>query len=260
MDHDMAERLTLHGELADGIGSGELRLLFQPVFDLEDGTLRSAEALVRWEHPRLGLLTPDRFISLAESTGLIEPLGSWVLHEACRVAATWPEDVGIAVNISPRQLDDDRAVDAVRHALASTGVAPSRLVLEITESVLARDPAAMVPRLEALHDLGVRIAVDDFGTGYSSLSVLVELPVDILKIDRTFIARMLERPSARDLVQVLIEMGRTLGLDVVAEGIEEVEQALALRQQRCQFGQGFLYARPLPVHDFAQLLEPVPQA
>jgi diguanylate cyclase (GGDEF)-like protein len=255
MDHAATERLALHAALVDAIPNGELRLLFQPVLELDDGRLRGGEALVRWEHPTLGLLTPDRFVGLAEDTGLITPLGTWVLREACRVATDWPEDVTIAVNLSPRQLDDDGVVEVVADALAGSGISPSRLVLEITENVVAQNQELVVPKLEALRALGVRIAVDDFGTGYSSLNALVHLPVDILKIDRSFITRMLEQPAAADLVQVLIDMGRTLGLEVVAEGIERLDQALALRAQRCQLGQGFLYSRPVPAGEFRRLLD-----
>jgi predicted signal transduction protein with EAL and GGDEF domain len=255
MDHDASERLALHADLAEAVTGGQLRLLYQPVVDLADGSLRGAEALVRWQHPTLGLLTPDRFIGLAEDTGLIGALGRWVLHEACREAAGWSTDVAIAVNLSPRQLDDPAIVREVADILDASGLHPARLILEITESVLAHDVDAMIPRLEALRALGVRIAVDDFGTGYSSLSALVHLPVDILKIDRVFIARMLERTAAADLVQVLIDMGGTLGLEVIAEGIEQTDQVLALRAQHCRFGQGYLFSRPVPATELVRLLD-----
>jgi diguanylate cyclase (GGDEF)-like protein len=251
MDHAAGERLSLHADLANAITAGQLRLLYQPVLDLADGSLRGGEALVRWQHPELGLLTPDRFIGLAEDTGLIGMLGKWVLDEACEQALSWPDDVAIAVNVSPRQLDDPGIVLEVAAALERTGILPRRLILEITETVLAHDADTVVPRLHELRALGVRIAVDDFGTGYSSLGALVHLPVDILKIDRAFITGMLQQEAAADLVQVLIDMGRTLGLDVVAEGIEEMEQALALADRHCQLGQGFLYSRPVPAVEFA---------
>ena len=254
-DEAFAERLSLHGDLADGIAGGELRVLYQPVFDLATGRLRSGEALVRWEHPRLGLLTPDRFIALAEETGLIIPLGEAVLEEACRQAASWPEDLAIAVNLSRRQLDDPQIVSVVDGALRRAGVAPERLVLEITESVLARNIESAVLRVTELRSLGVRIAIDDFGTGYSSLGSLMALPVDVLKIDRTFINGMLERPAAAALVQVLIDMGRILGLDVVAEGIEEMEQALRLHDQSCDQGQGYLFSPPVTPEKFRVFLD-----
>jgi diguanylate cyclase (GGDEF)-like protein len=254
-DDAFAERLSLHADLADGIAGGQLRVLYQPVFDLATGCLRSGEALVRWEHPRLGMLTPDRFIGLAEETGLIIPLGEAVLEEACREAATWPDDVALAVNLSRRQLDDPQIVSVVDGALRRAGLAPERLVLEITESVLAKNIESAVERVTELRSLGLRIAIDDFGTGYSSLGSLVALPVDVLKIDRTFINGMLERPAAAALVQVLIDMGRTLGLEVVAEGIEEMEQALTLHDQRCDQGQGYLFSPPVTPEKFRLFLD-----
>ena len=250
--HDTAtERLSLHADLAGAIESGQFRLLYQPVFDLETGMLRSGEALVRWQHPRMGLLGPDKFIPLAEDTGLIVPLGLWVLEAACTEALSWPDDVGVAVNLSPRQLEEESFVDDLRAVLRRTGLRPGRLVLEITESVVAQDGAAVVARLASVRDEGVRIAIDDFGTGYSSLGSLMQLPVDVLKIDRSFVATMLERPAGTALVKVLIDMGRTLGLEVVAEGIETTDQAWTLINHQCQLGQGYLYSRPVEPDDFA---------
>lgn len=259
MSHGAAERLSLHSDLADAIELGQLRVLYQPVFDVAEGHLRGGEALVRWEHPQLGLLPPDRFIGLAEDTGLIRPLGAWVLQQACEEAAAWPGDLSVAVNLSPRQLEDDDIVRAVTAVLDRTGLAPGRLVLEVTESALARDPGAMVERLTALRATGIRIAIDDFGTGYSSLSALVQLPLDVLKIDRSFVDGMLDRPAAADLVQVLIELGRTLGLEVIAEGIETSEQLRALAARGCPQGQGFLFSPPVTGSAFARfVLAPAP--
>jgi len=254
MDDAAAERISLHVDLAGAIDEGRLRLLYQPVFELETGLLRSGEALVRWQHPTLGLLPPDRFIGLAEDTGLIVPLGRWVLEAACTEALGWPEDVGIAVNLSPRQLEQDGFVDEVRAILRKTGIRPSRLVLEITESVIAQDVESIVARLSAIRGEGVRIAIDDFGTGYSSLGSLMQLPVDVLKIDRSFVATMLERPAGTALVKVLIDMGRTLGLEVVAEGIEQEEQASTLLSQQCDQGQGFLYSPPVEPAEFTAIV------
>jgi diguanylate cyclase (GGDEF)-like protein len=251
MDDLATERLCLHVDLAEGIPRGDFELRYQPVFDLATGELRSGEALVRWKHPTLGLLTPDRFIGLAEDTGLIIPLGQWVLDEACRQAARWPDDIGIAVNLSARQLDHPTLLEDVAHTLATTGIRPARLVLEVTESVVVRDMDTTVRRLADLRALGVRVAIDDFGTGYSSLSSLLELPVDVLKIDGSFVSTMLERSEATSLVRLVVEMGHLLGLDVVAEGIEDAEQARALQQNQCQLGQGFLYSRPVDAATFA---------
>jgi EAL domain-containing protein (putative c-di-GMP-specific phosphodiesterase class I) len=254
MEDAATERLSLHIDLAEGLTRGEFRVLYQPIFDLATGELRGGEALVRWIHPTLGLLTPDRFLGLAEDTGLIVPLGQWVLEEACRQAGEWPEHIGIAVNLSARQLEHDSLIDDVARTVAASGIRPARLVLEITESVVAYDRAATVQRLGALRALGVRIAIDDFGTGYSSLSSLLELPIDMLKVDNSFVGDMLERPEASALIQVVIEMGRTLGIEVVAEGIEDVEQAVALQHHRCHQGQGFLYSEPVDAVAFAAFL------
>jgi diguanylate cyclase (GGDEF)-like protein/PAS domain S-box-containing protein len=259
MHDSAAERLSLHADLAAAIKAGEFRLLYQPVFELETGTLRSGEALVRWQHPTLGLLSPDRFIGLAEDTGLIVPLGRWVLETACAKALEWPDDVGVAVNLSPRQLERDEFVDELREVLRSTGIRPARLVLEITESVIVQDVEAIVARLSAIRAEGVRIAIDDFGTGYSSLGSLMQLPVDVLKIDRSFVSTMLEQPAGTSLVKVLIDMGRTLGLEVVAEGIERADQAWTLMSQQCHQGQGFLYSPPVEPEEFADFLgHPLP--
>ena len=252
MDHAASERLELHADLTDAVARGQLLLHYQPVLVLADGSLRCGEALVRWQHPTLGLLPPDRFIPLAEDTGLIGAIGLWVLQEACQQAVDWPEEVGIAVNLSARQLDDPGIVKEVADVLARVGLRPERLVLEITESVMACDIDVVITRISQLRALGVRIAIDDFGTGFSSLSALVQLPVDILKIDRCLIAQMLDQPAAVGLVQILIDLGRTLGLEVVAEGIEELAQATALRERHCQLGQGFLYSRPVSAEAFAR--------
>jgi diguanylate cyclase (GGDEF)-like protein/PAS domain S-box-containing protein len=254
MQERASERLLVQLELADALQQGQLRLLYQPVFDLSTGRLAGGEALIRWPHPTRGLLGPDRFIGIAEETGSIVAIGRWVLGEACRVAASWPEDVDVAVNLSARQLESATIVDDVVLALTAASLRPERLVLEITESMLAKDLDAIASRLGSLKALGVRIAIDDFGTGYSSLSTLSRFPVDVLKIDRSFVATMVDNPEAAALVQVLVEMGRALHLSVVAEGIEDADQADALRAQLCDLGQGFYFSRPVAGEDFARLL------
>jgi EAL domain-containing protein (putative c-di-GMP-specific phosphodiesterase class I) len=254
MQERASERLLLQLELADALAGDQLRVDFQPIFQLSSGRLIGGEALLRWQHPTRGLLGPDRFIHVAEETGQIVAIGQWVLAEACRQAAAWPEDVHIAVNLSARQLESDVIVEHVLGALACSGVTPSRLVLEITETMLARDVDATAAHLSRLTSLGPRIAIDDFGTGYSSLSTLSRFPVDMLKIDRSFIASMLGNPEATALVHVLVEMGRALHLDVVAEGIEDAAQADALRAQLCDQGQGFYFSRPVDAASFGRLL------
>jgi diguanylate cyclase (GGDEF)-like protein len=250
-----SERLLLQMDLTDAIAGEQFQLVYQPVFNLADGRMTGAEALLRWDHPTRGRLAPDRFIGLAETSGLIVAIGEWVLREACRQAVLWPSDLDIAVNLSARQLGRADVVDHVRAALEQSRLEPHRLVLEITETMLVQDVDATAAHLVRLTALGVRIAIDDFGTGYSSLSTLSRYPVHVLKIDRTFIGSMLANDHATALVQALVEMGRALGLQVVAEGIEDAEQAALLRQQRCDQGQGFYFARPLDAPDFTALLD-----
>jgi EAL domain-containing protein (putative c-di-GMP-specific phosphodiesterase class I) len=213
---------------------------------LGTGEVTGVEALVRWQHPREGLLFPDRFIPIAEESGLVIELGSWVLREACRQGAIWQErsDLAIAVNVSARQLAEDGFVGEVAAVLADSGLRPTNLVLELTETILMLEVDRVVPRLEALRALGVRLAIDDFGTGYSSLSYLRHFPVDIIKIDRSFVA---ELPAGEaSLAATILRLGQSLHLEVIAEGIEEQAQATALSDLECRLGQGYLYARPLP--------------
>jgi diguanylate cyclase (GGDEF)-like protein/PAS domain S-box-containing protein len=250
-----SERLLLQMDLTDAVAGEQFRLVYQPVFNLADGRMTGAEALLRWDHPTRGRLAPDRFIGLAESSGLIVAIGAWVLRDACLQASAWPQHLDIAVNLSARQLERADIVDHVRAALDQSGLEPRRLVLEITETMLAQDPQATAEHLHRLTALGVRIAIDDFGTGYSSLSTLSRYPVHVLKIDRSFIGSMLGNDHAVALVQALVEMGRALQLQVVAEGIEDAEQAAVLRQHRCEQGQGFYFARPIDAAAFTELLE-----
>jgi EAL domain-containing protein (putative c-di-GMP-specific phosphodiesterase class I)/CheY-like chemotaxis protein len=255
MDHAAGERLSLHADLAEAASAGQLRLLYQPVLDLAEGTLRGGEALVRWQHPTLGLLTPDRFIGLAEDTGLIGTIGKWVLDEACREASSWPDEVAIAVNVSPRQLDDPTIVTEVADALARSGIQPARLILEITESVLAHDTTTVVPRLHELRALGVRIAVDDFGTGYSSLLYLRRFPVTILKLDRFFVSGLGRDADDAAIVKSTIDLAHALGITALAEGVEQQEQLEILLDMGCDLAQGYLWSPPVPPDDLTPLLE-----
>ena len=250
------ERSTLKADLSGALEREELVLHYQPVVDLPSGRVVGVEALLRWRHPTRGSILPDQFIPLAEETGLIIPIGRWVLGEACRQAArlnsTMPPGNGpltISVNLSVKQLQSDSIVPDVRAALESTGLDPSALVLEITESVMMADMDLAIQQLNDLKALGIRLAMDDFGTGYSSLSYLGRFPVDILKMDRSFLAEDKNEP----LAAAVIALGESLSLDVVAEGIEYDEQAASLRDLGCDLGQGFLFARPMPhdaLHDY----------
>jgi diguanylate cyclase (GGDEF)-like protein len=235
------DRLTLQTDLREAIARDQLFLVYQPSLDLETGAASAAEALLRWQHATRGLVPPDEFIALAEESGLIGEIGAWVLDRACAQAATWPSTIAVSVNVSARQFDDPGLLETVERALAASGLAGERLVLEITETALMRDPHRTAAVLRDLKGLGVRVSVDDFGTGYSSLAYLQQFPVDALKIDRRFVA------EAGPLVQTLVQLGRSLGLRTVAEGIEDEAQLAHLRELGCDRGQGYLFAPPLEV-------------
>jgi diguanylate cyclase (GGDEF)-like protein len=254
------ERLQLESDLVDVVASGELRLMFQPVVELDSGRTTGFEALLRWDHPLLGTLAPDRFVAIAEETGAIVPVGRWAIEQACRTVAGWRRDhphastLTVAVNVSPAQLADPGLVDAVAAILADTGLPARALVLEITESSLVADPDGELTALEALRRLGVRVAVDGFGIGYSALGALRRMPVDILKIDRSFVATITSPAHPPAIVRGLFALGRTLELQVVGEGVETEAQRDALRAQGCLLAQGFLFAAPLPVAEAAAML------
>ncbi len=242
-------RLNLERELGQAIGCDDLRLVYQPIVSLADGGVVGVEALVRWQHPERGLLAPAEFIPLAEESQLIVDLGTWVLEEACRQSARWQQpdpdrpSLRVSVNLSARQLTD-ALPEIVGNALRRTGVHPTRLWLELTETLLMETAQSATDILAALRALGVRIALDDFGTGYSSLNYLQRFPLDILKLDRSFISRLGSEPSAFMIVAATIDLGRALGMSVVAEGVETPEQLQCLRDLDCHFAQGFHFARP----------------
>jgi diguanylate cyclase (GGDEF)-like protein len=259
------DRLTLEMDLAEALEQRQLFLLYQPTFDLRSESMIGVEALLRWRHPTRGTLPPAEFIPLAEESGLIVPIGRWVLDEACRQAATWHAQghrLGVSVNVSARQLDADELIDDVRHALRESGLEAERLTLEVTETALMRDTEATAGRLRALKALGVRIAIDDFGTGYSSLAYLRRFPADALKIDRSFISEIAASKQSNALVHTLVQLGKALELETLAEGIENHVQLETLQHEHCDHGQGFLFSRPLTVGAVEALLgraDPVPQ-
>jgi diguanylate cyclase (GGDEF)-like protein/PAS domain S-box-containing protein len=249
MHRRVVDRLELTGQLQQAVELSEFRLDYQPIVDMESGRPVALEALVRWEHPQRGRLTPNQFIELTEKTGVIVPLGEWILHSACAQAAEWrrrfpatPSQVN--VNVSTRQLYDASFPDIVASAMQTAGLERDALVLEITEGLLAHDDEEIVDRLHALRALGARIAVDDFGTGYSALSRLRHFPIDILKIDRTFIVGIEHDAAKAQLVQGILGLGGTLALQVVAEGVEKLAQARRLRAMGAPLAQGFLFAAP----------------
>jgi diguanylate cyclase (GGDEF)-like protein len=244
------DRLTIQMDLADALARHELFLVYQPTFDLQSEDVIGVEALLRWRHPARGTLPPADFIPLAESTGLIVPIGRWVLHEACHQAAVWRargHQIGVSVNVAARQLDSDELIDDVHSALAESSLDPGLLTLEVTESTLMRDPDATTVRLSSLKALGVRIAIDDFGTGYSSLAYLRQFPADALKIDRSFISDIASSEHSAALIHTLVQLGKTLHIETLAEGIEDQIQLQTLQREQCDHGQGFLFSRPLDV-------------
>ena len=258
MHERVVERLELRAELQRAIDHHQLEVHYQPVVRLDERVVCGVEALLRWQHPVRGAILPDQFIPLAEETGLIIPIGRWVLQEACVQAAKLPDvapgvPLTMSVNLSVKQLQSDSIIDDVLAALRASGLDPSRLVLEITESVMMADTDLAVQALHELKTLGVRLAMDDFGTGYSSLSYLSRLPVDILKMDRSFLMSNHETDSS--LAAAIISLGRSLKLDVVAEGIERIDQLPSLRDLGCELGQGFLFARPMSKDSLDEFLK-----
>lgn len=251
MEAEAEARSRLLGELHGAAERGEMRLHYQPILDLGTGRVVGAEALLRWQHPRRGLVGPDAFIPLAEESGEIVPLGAWVLRQACREAAAWPSEVGVSVNLSPRQLRSPDLQATVDDALARAGLAPERLQLEITESMLLEDAEAGVVGLKAR---GLRVAIDDFGAGYASLGYLRRLAIDTIKVDRGYIAGFLEDARSQAILRAMIGLGQELGLAIVAEGVERPDQAGQLGAMGCTLAQGFMFGRPVPPEAFAELL------
>jgi diguanylate cyclase (GGDEF)-like protein len=248
MQETVQSRMELDMELRDALENNEFFLAYQPTFALSDMTPTGVEALLRWRHPTRGVVQPDAFIPLLEETGQIMEVGRWVLREACKQAATWRwagYPVAIAVNVSARQLDSDELLTDIQLALASSGMEPTALTIEITETTLMRNIDATVRRLEQIKQLGVRIAIDDFGTGYSSLAHLQRFPVDALKIDRSFIAGLRHNKEGETFIRTLVQLGKALSMETFAEGIEQQQELALLRDESCDHGQGFLFARPL---------------
>jgi diguanylate cyclase (GGDEF)-like protein len=242
------DKLTLEMDLVRALERDELFLVYQPTFDLRSEAVIGVEALLRWQHPERGLVSPMDFIPVAEGNGLIVPIGRWVLHQACRQARIWQDaghDLSVAVNVSARQLDDDVLIGDVQEALRCNGLDASKLTLEITETALMRDPQLTAKQLHAIKALGVRIAIDDFGTGYSSLAYLRQFPADALKIDRSFIGEVATSRESDALIHTLVQLGKSLDIETLAEGIEDEEQLAALQRESCDSGQGFWFSRPL---------------
>jgi EAL domain-containing protein (putative c-di-GMP-specific phosphodiesterase class I) len=256
MQTALVDRLQLQGNLRRALAMNEFFLLYQPIFDLDDQRITGAEALLRWRQDE-GVVMPDTFIPLLEESGMIVDVGRWVIGEACQQAASWAMQgfpLDISVNLSARQLDHESLVDDVLDALRASGLDSSALTLEITETAVMRDPARTLRILSAIQSLGVRIAIDDFGTGYSSLAYLQQFPIDTIKIDRSFIQGISTSAESTALIRTLVQLGKTLGLRTLAEGIENSEQLAVLRGEHCDSGQGYLIARPLDVAQIEAML------
>ena len=250
-DRYPVERLDLEADLHRALARSELRVFYQPVMDLQRGVVRGFEALVRWQHPRRGLIAPGDFIPLAEESGAIIEIGQWVLEEACRQARRWDDQLSgaplhMSVNLSAPEFQEPDLVARVKRVLDATGLSPERLRIEVTESILMDDNSTANEVLTDLKGLGLKVAIDDFGTGYSSLNYLLRMPVDVLKIDRSFVMNLGTEPRYAAIVKAVVSLADALGMSVTAEGIEEVEQQEFLTQIGCDTAQGFLFARPLP--------------
>src|SRR4051794_24530481 len=254
LSRDDVDALQLETDLRHALANEELRLFYQPIVHLRDETLLGYEALVRWEHPTRGLLPPAAFLSAAEDNRLTAKLGAWVLRRACTDAAAWPEDLRVHVNISARHLAEEGFSELVAAALAESGLAPHRLELEITESTALFAAEATLHSVAVVTDQGVTLALDDFGTGYSAITALHRLPIHTVKIDRSFVADVVHEPATAALVQGLLQLGRGMGLQVIAEGIEDLDQAEWLRAHGCAMAQGYAFGRPAPLPSPTEVL------
>ncbi len=252
------DRLLMESNLRRALAQDEFVLHYQPLVNLQSGLIIGVEALIRWQHPELGMIMPDRFIHVAEETGLINPLGDWVLCEACRQAQAWADEglpaLAMAVNVAPVQFRQAGFVEVVAGALAASGLEASRLELELTERTVMHDADINLGTLSALHRMGVELSLDDFGTGYSSLAYLKRFPVGKLKIDRSFVNDLETDPDDRAIASTIVSMGRSLRMTVLAEGVESAEQLALLRKMGCDMAQGFLFSRPLSADGMADML------
>jgi diguanylate cyclase (GGDEF)-like protein/PAS domain S-box-containing protein len=256
---DAGQRSDLERELAHALANDELCITYQPIVDLDSGTIQAVEALLRWQHPVRGLLGPDAFLAALEDSGLIVPVGHWMLERACQHLSQWRRsvpaagDLMLSLNLSPRQLRDPRLVETVSHVLATSGIAANQLQLEISERTMLADGEAAMPALAELSTIGVQIAIDDFGTGNASLGHLRQLPVQMLKVDRSYVDASGRSEHSTTMLRAMVTLGKTLGMEVTAEGIETIDQT-ALRALGCDYGQGFYFARPLLVDEMTALL------
>jgi EAL domain-containing protein (putative c-di-GMP-specific phosphodiesterase class I) len=254
MDVRLQVRRALELDLRDALENNQFEVHYQPIFDLHENRIGGFEALLRWNHPTRGQVSPAEFISLAEEIGIIVPLGEWVLRTACAEAATWPKYVKLAVNVSVAQFKNEQLVQTVTDTVRAAALSSRRLELEITESLLLTNNSATLAKLHELRDFGVRIAMDDFGTGYSSLSYLHSFPFDKIKIDQSFIRGMTAKGGTRAIVRAMTAMGNSLSIRTTAEGVETEEQLAWLRAAGCDEAQGFYFSRAVPSNKIPRLL------
>lgn len=253
MNQSAFERLVLENELRDAVKKDQLVVYYQPKVRMSDGIVESSEALVRWNHPTSGFLTPGHFIDAAEESGLIGEIGDWVLRKACQQAADWASEglrLPVAVNVSAIQFERPGFSDSVMEILEQTGLPPELLEIELTESIAMRDPQRVIDQVQPLRDRGVKFAIDDFGTGHSSLSYLTRMPFDVFKIDQSFVRAMAQDPHARAVVETILALAKALKLKTVAEGVETTEQLAVLREEGATLAQGFLFSKPVPCDEF----------
>ncbi|MCX7677368.1 MAG: GGDEF domain-containing phosphodiesterase, partial [Alteraurantiacibacter sp.] len=255
MTRELARRKEIEAELRGAIQRDELALYFQPIIDLSTGRIRAFETLVRWFHPDKGELTPEEFIPVAEDTGLIITLGNWITRTAARACKSWPDHVHLAVNLSPVQLRAPGAALGIMAALRDTGLDPARLELEVTENLFVEECHETTVFMEQLAAQGVRFSLDDFGTGYSSLHYINTYPFSTIKVDRSFVSGPATGLRTEAIIRAVAEMGATLNMDIVAEGLETAEQVAAVRAAGCTLGQGYYFSRPVPEHLALRLLE-----
>ncbi len=256
MDAHMKTRRAMEFDLRQAVMCGEFELHYQPLVSIRDRKIAGCEALMRWRHPKRGLVSPTEFIPVAEDAGIVNQLGEWALRTACMEAVTWRDDIVIAVNVSSVQFKNDSLVQLVMDSLAESGLPPQRLELEITESVLLHDNETTLRVLHQIKTLGVRISMDDFGTGYSSLNYLRRFPFDKVKIDRSFIENIADDPSSLAIVQAVISIAKSRDIATTAEGVETKEQLELLRALGCTEMQGFLFSKAKPAAELASLLLP----
>ena len=254
MDARIQARRALELDLRTALASGQLQLYYQPLVNANTSEVRCFEALLRWFHPKLGTVPPSEFVPLAEESGLIGPLGQWVLRAACAEAAKWPSQFRVAVNLSPIQFKNLNLVKVILGALASSGLPAARLELEITESVLLEADPKIIAVLHELHALGIRIVMDDFGTGFSSLNYLRSFPFDKIKIDKSFVHDVSKGGESIAIVRAIIDLARALKIEVVAEGVETADQLNHLVAEGCTEMQGYYFSKPAPIESFAELL------